>query len=245
MSNTQDPVIEHYTSKYYDPEKAREYYLRNRELTGRRSGSDLKTEGKKQGWSYAKSQIDKEKHLVSDKANTKQKQELVKLQNNAQLKRLKISEDLKNLMAKLDKANSDEKIKLSNKRAEEVQRIAEEASRKISGLPPIPKGLSKEKTAELAAERSAAIAKIRGDAKSERENVAVDSAKKLGDLATGISALKGSAQGSANLNREKVASDIKGSLEQARKKYTVLKEAVKAKYEAKYQAEYDAIKQNA
>ena len=51
----------HYASKYYDPVKAHEYYLRNRELKGRRSSSKLNETGKEQ-WSYAKEQIKTEKN---------------------------------------------------------------------------------------------------------------------------------------------------------------------------------------
>ena len=44
MNNDQ---LMHYASKYYDPVKAHEYYLKNRELKGRRSTGSLDDEGKK------------------------------------------------------------------------------------------------------------------------------------------------------------------------------------------------------
>lgn len=40
-------ILAHYASKYYDPVKAREYYLRTRELKGRQPGSPLPEEAKK------------------------------------------------------------------------------------------------------------------------------------------------------------------------------------------------------
>ena len=56
--------IAHYASEYYNPAKAREYYLKNRELKGRKTG--LKTDAERQGWDYAKSTIEdaKKKELV-------------------------------------------------------------------------------------------------------------------------------------------------------------------------------------
>lgn len=50
-------VLAHYASEFYDPVKAHEYYIKNRELKARRSGSDLKTDSKKQAWTYAQNQI--------------------------------------------------------------------------------------------------------------------------------------------------------------------------------------------
>ena len=193
----------------------------------------------------AKSQIDKQKKTVLDQAANKQKQDVEQLRTTATAKREAIAANLHALSKKIDEAQAAERAKISTDRANRVQKIAEDSQKKIASLPAIPKGLSKEETAKLTAERSDAIAKIRGDAKSEQQSVAADAAKKGADLSAGISSLKGSVQGTASLNRDKIASDIKGSLEQARTKYTTLKEAVKAKYESTYQAQYDAIKKNA
>lgn len=45
--------LQHYASPYYDPVKAHEYYMRTRELKGRRSATKLNDEGKKV-WAYTK-----------------------------------------------------------------------------------------------------------------------------------------------------------------------------------------------
>lgn len=52
--------LQHYASPYYDPVKAHEYYMANRELKGRRSTSSLDDTGK-EIWSYTKSKITEEK----------------------------------------------------------------------------------------------------------------------------------------------------------------------------------------
>ena len=44
-----DEHLQHYASPYYDPVKAHEYYMRTRELKGRRSVQKLSDEGKKFG----------------------------------------------------------------------------------------------------------------------------------------------------------------------------------------------------
>ena len=41
--------LQHYASPYCDPVKAHEYYMRTRELKGRRSTTKLNDEGKKSG----------------------------------------------------------------------------------------------------------------------------------------------------------------------------------------------------
>ena len=55
-----DNNLQHYASPYYDPQKAHEYYMRTRELKGRRSATKLSDEGKK-AWSYTKNEIKAEK----------------------------------------------------------------------------------------------------------------------------------------------------------------------------------------
>ena len=48
--------LQHYASPYYDPVKAHEYYMRTRELKGRRSTMKLNDEGKNV-WAYTKNEI--------------------------------------------------------------------------------------------------------------------------------------------------------------------------------------------
>ena len=62
-----DNYISHYASPYYDPEKAHEYYMRTRELKGRKSTAGLNDEGKAAA-KYVKEQlISERKQVVSDK----------------------------------------------------------------------------------------------------------------------------------------------------------------------------------
>lgn len=56
----------HYASQYYDPVKAHEYYMEHRELKGRSTGM---SDTQREGWTYAKKQIDtaKAKEKESEK----------------------------------------------------------------------------------------------------------------------------------------------------------------------------------
>lgn len=90
----------HYASKYYDPVKAHEYYIRNRELKGRQSSSKLNETGKEQ-WSYAKEQIKTEKNQKIEEAKTDRDSQIEELRAKAAQKRESITAKLKELNAKL------------------------------------------------------------------------------------------------------------------------------------------------
>lgn len=63
MSNPKmfvDDFLAHYASPYYDPVKAHEYYMRTRELKGRRSTAGLNDEGKAAA-KYVKEQLTSER----------------------------------------------------------------------------------------------------------------------------------------------------------------------------------------
>ena len=74
--------LQHYASPYYDPVKAHEYYMRTRELKGRRSTTKLNDEGKKV-WAYTKNEISGKKKEKVKEEQEKRKQKLKEL--NAQL----------------------------------------------------------------------------------------------------------------------------------------------------------------
>lgn len=63
-----DDEIKHYASPYYDPVKAHEYYMRTRELKGRKSTSTLNEEGKAAA-EYVKNQLDTERKSKTDAIN--------------------------------------------------------------------------------------------------------------------------------------------------------------------------------
>lgn len=237
-----EDFLAHYASEYYDPAKAREYYLRTRELKGRSAA--LKTDNQKAGWAYAKNQIDTEKKATLEAIAAENQAALETLRSTATDTRKSISEKLKTLLGLLTNATENERTRISKDRQANLERIAEETKTKIAAVPEVPKGLSKERTAELRTERRLEIAKIRGDAKVERQQVAENSAAESAAISDSVADVKTSVKDAASKEREQVATDLKDSVDKARGKYALLKEEVKAKYEAKYQQEYDAIKNN-
>lgn len=82
-----DELLQHYASPYYDPVKAHEYYMRTRELKGRRSTTKLNDEGK-EIWAYTKNEITSEK-------KEKVKEEQADNSANAKSEREKVSTELK------------------------------------------------------------------------------------------------------------------------------------------------------
>ena len=57
-----------YASKYYDPVKAHEYYMKNRKLKGRRSSKGM-SQSQKEQWAYAKNQLSEEEKLEKQQAS--------------------------------------------------------------------------------------------------------------------------------------------------------------------------------
>lgn len=86
--------LQHYASPYYDPVKAHEYYMRTRELKGRRSTTKLNDEGKKV-WAYTKNEISGEKKEKVKEEQEKRKQKIAELRAKAKATREQISAKLK------------------------------------------------------------------------------------------------------------------------------------------------------
>ena len=114
-----DEELKHYASPYYDPVKAHEYYLKNRELKGRRSTTGLNDEGKNAA-RYVKEQLTSERKqkVEAHKQETnstidslrEQKKSAVEAHKNAmQVKIDRLRAKLKG-MSKEDKARNKERI---------------------------------------------------------------------------------------------------------------------------------------
>lgn len=262
MSN-QD-YLAHYASKYYDPVKAHEYYMRTRELKGRRSSSKLDDEGKKV-WAYTKSQITDEKKEAVQEEQRLRNTEIEELRENAKQCRERITQKLKQLNEALSSKLSQTKESIEADKDRQLQSISEDAQakreqieeerdRKIKQLmsKPIPEGLPKEQRQKLIAERNEEVAKLREDADLSKHKVNVDaSSNKDSTLASAASNKQAAAQktkddkaantASAKEEREQVASELKSAIAAAREAYKVAKTNVDASYETIYQQEYDKI----
>lgn len=228
--------IAHYSSQYYDPQKAHEYYLKNRELKGR-STSGM-TDAQKEAWTYAKDKITTERKDVITETGNELKADIENLRNDATKRREALSKKLTDLLAKAtalrqhdagvisqrsqaarekiaaklkddlekvsERARKDTE-KLSEFQRDQAKKISEEASRKIDALPPIPKGISAERRAELTAKRSEEIAKIRGTATKDHDALSKSVKEKKGAIAAKAKVEKDGLTKQADSDREGVS----------------------------------------
>lgn len=187
-------TLAHYASEYYDPAKAREYYLRTRELKGRRSGSALKTEDKKEAWNYAQTQINEAEKTAYEANNAERQRAIEAARTKAADLREKLIQSLRNFLENISvtaqtetktlaegRAKRLEEIfterkqrleKAAKKRAEEKEKIAAGVAKDLAALPPIPKGISSAQRARLVDQRNKKIDHIRG--RGQNQNAVVD-----------------------------------------------------------------------
>jgi hypothetical protein len=96
-----DRFLAHYSSDNYDPVKAHEYYLKNRELKGRAQNTTGMSEVQKEAWSYTKHKIGEDKKAELAAAQEAQKARLEALRVQAEETRDRIKQKLESLIKKL------------------------------------------------------------------------------------------------------------------------------------------------
>lgn len=265
--------LAHYASQYYDPQKAHEYYLQNRELKGKQSTSELtikknkaRTEKRKEAWSYAKKQIGDAKKTDLKNLSAKRKAIADQARKTADARRQEISGKLDQLLKALTsqksadsaKIDSDEKAalkKLDDERAAKARKIRDDANAKIDAIPPVPDAVRGPQRKRLVDARAKRVAKISGDTArdvdavtkeyaTKQSAVSADADSQRKALADKTTQERASGHESATASREQVSSQLKATVEKARADYEAGKERLIAEYEAKSQKEFDAIKAN-
>ena len=214
MAEPIEDYLAHYVSKYYDPVKAHEYYLKTRELKGKRSSSNLNAEGKKV-WSYTKNEISTaKKNDVQEEKNNRDNQ-IKELRAKADKTRESISSKLEELRKSLSDITKWNKELAEDKRDTAIERLQNQK---------IPEGLSEE-------ERARRIAKLRDDAKEEKATISESSSKTRAQYSS-----------DAKAQRAKVANDLKAAISATREAYKTAKTSLDESYETIYQKEYDKIR---
>lgn len=221
MAEPIEDYLAHYASKYYDPVKAHEYYLRTRELKGRRSSSNLNAEGKKV-WSYTKNEISTAKKSDVQEEKNNRDNQIKELRAKADKTRESISSKLEELRKSLSDITKWNKDLAEDKRDTAIERLQNQK---------IPEGLSEEERARRIAERNAKIAKLRDDAKEEKATISESSSKTRAQYSS-----------DAKAQRAKVASDLKAAISATREAYKTAKTSLDESYETIYQKEYDKIR---
>ena len=186
--------LQHYASPYYDPVKAHEYYMQNRELKERRSVRKLSDEGKKV-WSYTRNEIKAEKKTKVEAEQEIKKQRTDEFRSNAKAMRERISSRLKDLNEALSQRASSKKKAIDERKKSDLDEITAETEKKKQRVEakkeseieklmsvPIPEGLSKAEKSKRIAERNEKIAKLRSDAKSEKDKLSDRSNSDKGEI---------------------------------------------------------------
>jgi hypothetical protein len=212
--------LTHYASKYYDPVKAHEYYLRTRQLKGKRSTSALNEEGKKI-WSSTKNEIAIEKKAAVEAAKNDRDSNIEELRNRATATRESISKKLRLLEERLFEEAKKKQEAIDRNRISELDKLLETT---------IPEGLSEEERARRIEARDKKIAKLYSDSKRDKARVSQKARSKNVQSKTDLSA-----------ERSKVATELKSAISAARDAYTKTKASLNESYETTYQQEYDKI----
>ena len=257
-----EPLI-HYASKYYDPVKAHEYYMRTRELKGR-SPSQLSDEGK-EIWNQTKSNITAEKNQKLEEEKEKSDNEIEDLRNEANEVKERITQKLYELNDLLTQWGAGEKETISKKRDDDINDVTENAQgnrdaidarteRRIKAIrqQPIPIGLSKEQRRKFIAERNEKIAKITGDAEVEKEQITSDANKDKTNIRTkaredssevsgAVNSAKSANRSDAQEQRKQVSMELKSAIKAAREAYKQAKANVNQSYEEIYNEEFGKI----
>ena len=116
-SSLPDESLKHYASPYYDPVKAHEYYMKNRELKGensRKSTAGLNDEGKAVA-RYVKNQLDTERKSKVDAHNNQTQAQIDVKKNNMDST---INAKKKNMIASIESHKTQTKEKIEKLREE-------------------------------------------------------------------------------------------------------------------------------
>lgn len=137
MANTDADELIHsllsHGDRIYDPVKAHEYYLRTRDLKGKRSVSALKSQKKKEGWAYVQDRVKDLKKSELKTASDTNKADVQRLRENGKQYRTALSEKIKALMGQITENVKGEIAALPSnltkeERAIEVAKIRDKAS---------------------------------------------------------------------------------------------------------------------
>lgn len=245
-----------YASKYYDPVKAHEYYLRTRELKGdgkkssgekaapKRPVKALGSKAKREMWRATKDQIGKAKKFETKALSSDRKTQTDAIRAQAKIKRERISAKLAARLKIITTQTTNKRQTLSAQKKAQLANVKAATDRRIAAVPEIPKGLSKEARAKASADRAAKIAAIRGDANKVKDklyNTSKASTTKLSNESRWNKAVE---RNSAKQEREALAFYTKASVNRARAEWNAKKEQIKAKYEAEYDREFESIKRS-
>jgi len=165
------PNLIHYASKYYDPVKAHEYYMRTRELKGRRSTANLDEEGKK-AWKYVKPKIMAERKKKLDDIKTSREQRLEQIRTDSKRRQEALTNSIKQRLFSLSNNSGIRKIPKNASAATRLRLQQHNAEQRAD---------NREKRAELQNERAEKREQIKFEVSTTLNNARNDFNKKKTD----------------------------------------------------------------
>lgn len=234
-----------YSSKYYDPVKAHEYYMRTRELKGREKGSTKGlTKRKRETLAVSKYNINANKKSELSKISTNRKNASDMLRSSANTKRQEISNQLEETLLNISASSVNKKKQILDSRKQRLEDLKTKEKQKIYAIPAIPKNVSAARYKILAAERAEKIASIKGESASERDKIISDTSSELGANTLETKWYKATARNDASEKKKQVLSSVKSSIENARSEWKAQKELIQKKYEIEEDKEFERIKRS-
>lgn len=218
-----DPVedfLAHYSSANYDPVKAHEYYLKNRELKGRQQSTKGMSDTQKEAWSYTKNKIGTDKKAELTSSRNAQKAKLEQLRNQANETRDRIRKKLEGLLKGLEV----KEIKPVVVPKPKLFEIPENAT-------PRQKALFQKQNQMKMDRYNHEVSKAESDARDATKAAREEAGKKAK-----------AAQTLASGELKKISTDLKSAVDKARTSYEASKKATDAKYKSATDTEYNNIR---
>lgn len=238
--NSVDELV-HYASENYDPVKAHEYYLRNRELKGRRSTKGF-NQKQKEGWQYAQAQVRAGKKSKTEAARNTEQQSIAAARAQATAVRQQISDQIRKFAESLSQQHSDNSKTISANAAQQRQAIADKLKADIAAVPEVPKGLPKARREKLQAERNEKLAALRGQAFDDRKKLDEGIADDRESESDSVKAARKSGSDQAAAQRAQVATQLKSVVADYIAKYKSAREQISSESEATLDKEFKNIK---
>ncbi|QFG13623.1 hypothetical protein PBI_SHEPARD_13 [Arthrobacter phage Shepard] len=213
-------TLTHYSSANYDPVKAHEYYIKNRELKGRQQSTKGMSDTQKEAWSYTKNKIGGDKKAALTSSRNAQKAKLEALRKQGEATRTRIREKLEALLKSLEV----KEIKAKVIEPPKLFEIPENATDQQ-------KALFREQNRRKMDTYRSKVASAEADARKTNEAARKDA-----------SAKSKAAREASGAELKKLGTDLKAVVEKARTDYEAAKKATEAKFKAEVDTEYNNIR---
>lgn len=259
IKQIQNDSLMHYASKYYDPQKAHEYYEAHKKLVGRHSTKDFSEEGKI-AWQYAKKQMNNEKKEKNKSISEDYKAKVAGYRTISKEAKERISAELKDKLASISDEKERKAVALSLKGALENARIysaagvmkeqeKETANNRIEQLQSQIKNSSSELAslsmrsliADIRESRDETLSDISEETSEKHQEVTQNTSESKEDISDDTASRKLAARMQAADDKKQVTETMKQSIEQARSDMKNQKESLKRTYETLFDTEYNAI----